>query len=304
MKLFSGVLCLFILTALALQIPLTADTGGDFVYVPMAGYDLLRLSSAKTHSITAGGAKAGKKITFVGLYTRTIFDSAPAQDYPGACHGIELLLDINKNRHQVVSLLKSESDQPVCGGLETFQTAVVYGYEFIAGTRLHLALGGGLAVSDFGLESPVIPVPFVRLRYESPLLEAGFDFITGPNLDLTFFPQQRFRLNGEFRIDQFRDPRDLIFEASLEYRFFNDQSSVGDLAGVALGIKSDNLSFTSAEHSEVYELHYYAVFAELDLSFLSLSGGYAFDGRERYEDDYTVGAGDGYFISLSGLWQF
>lgn len=304
MRLFSGVLCLFILSALTLQIALAADTGEDFVYVPMAGYDLLRLDSEEACLFTVGGAMAGEELTFVGLYTRAIFGSAPAPDYSGAYKAIELLLDIDSARHQVVSLFKSESDRPVCGGLETFQAAIVYGYEIITDTRLNLALGGGLAVSDFGLDSPVIPVPFVRLSYESSLLEAGFDFITGPNLAFILFPQYRFRLNGDLRIDQFRDVRDLIFEASLEYRFFDEQSPVGDLAGLALGIKSDKLSFTSAEHKEVYELHYYAVFAEFDLSFLSLSGGFAFNGRERWEEDHSADAGDGYFVSLSGLWQF
>jgi len=299
-----SVLYLCIVSAILLQLPLAAESAGRPALVPMLGYELLSLDYEGAYSVSVGGAVAGETFSCVGLYTRTRFDGDPAPGYPVAFHGIELLLDMDRKRHQLVGLFKSESDRPVGGGLDTFQGAAVYGYELVSGSRLNLALGGGLGVSDFGLESPVIPVPFVRLKYRSPLLKAGFDFITGPSLAFTLFPQQRLRFKGDLRIDEFRDVRDLIFETSLGYRFFDAESAAGDFAGIDLGIKSDVISFVSADHDEDYELHYYGVFARLDLTFLALTGGYAFEGRERRANVATAGAGDGYFVSLSGLWQF
>ena len=304
MKNGCSVLYVCIVSALMLQAPVVGEGAGRPAWVPMLGYEMLSLDSEDMYSISAGGVVAGETLSFVGLYTRSVFDANPAPAYSDAFHGIELLLDMDRNRHQAVGLFKSESDRPVSGGLDTFQAAAVYGYEIVSGSRVNLAVGGGLGVSDFGLDSPVIPVPFVRLKYRSPLLEAGFDFITGPSLAFTLFPQQRIRFNGDLRIDEFRDVRDLIFEASLGYRFFDSESPAGDFAGFDLGVKSDVLSFVSADHDQAYELHYYGAFARLDLTFMELTGGYAFEGRERWEDDSTADTGDGYFISLSGLWQF
>jgi hypothetical protein len=281
----------------------------DTAYIPMIGYELVSLDSQGIHSATAGGAVMGDEYTFVGLYTRHQFTKDlvpedPALFFPSGYHSVDLLFDGGEGRHQLLTLFKSESDRPVYGGLSTFQAAVVYGYEVIAGRNLNLALGGGLAAGDFGIESPLLPVPFIRLVWESRLIDAGFDFITGPNLGFTLFPRHRLRLNGDMRMDQFRDSRDLIFETSLEYRFFDPDGPAGDFAGVSLGFKNDSLGFTSGKSGEEYEMHYYALFAELDLAILTLAGGYAFEGRERYGEDDIRHTGRGYFVSLQGLYQF
>jgi hypothetical protein len=105
-------------------------------------------------------------------------------------------------------------------------------------------------------------------------------------------------------MDQFRDSRDLIFETSVEYRFFDSDGPVGDLAGVSLGFKNDSLGFTAGKTDEEYELQYCALFAELDLAILTLAGGYAFEGRERRGEDDIRRIGSGYFVSLQGLYQF
>mgnify|MGYP005863431029 CR=1 FL=1 len=290
----------------AAVVPAVAE---DIAYIPMAGYELVSLDSQGMHSATAGGAVMGDEYTFVGLYTRHLFiedmvSGDPALSFPSGYHSVDLLFDGGEGRHQLLALFKSESDRPVYGGLSTFQGAAVYGYEVIAGENLNLALGGGLALSDFGIESPILPVPFIRLAWDSRMLEAGFDFITGPNLSFTLFPRERFRLNTDMRMDQFRDSRDLIFETSLEYRLLDPNGPVGDLAGVSLGFKNDSLGFTAGKSGEEYELQYYALFAELDLAILTFACGYAFEGRERRGEDDIRQIGSGYFLSLQGLYQF
>jgi hypothetical protein len=273
-------------------------------YVPMIGYEILSLDSQDVHSTSVGGAILAPNATFVGLYSYRFFDSEPAPDYPDYYHSLDLLYDALPGRHQVVGLLKTESDRPVYGGIKTFQTAGVYGYEVISRPQTTLALGGGVAVADFGLAWPVLPVPFIRLGHESRLLDASFDFITGPNLGLTLLPESHLQLRGDMRMDEFRDIRDLIFEVALEYRFFSEGTARDSFAGMSLGLKNDVLGFTAADSGDEYQMHYYGVFGEVDLGLLTLTGGYAFDGRKRYGEDVTAGTGEGFFLTVQGLCMF
>lgn len=282
--------------------PAKADEGTG--YVPMAGYELLSLDSQELHTASVGTALLGRSATFVGLYSYRFFNREPAPSYPERYHTLDLLYDARPGRHQIVTLLKSESDEPVYGGLDTFQTAAVYGYEVISRPKSSLALGGGVAAADFGLDSPLLPVPFIRLAHESRFIDSGFDFITGPNLGVTLLPEAHLQLRGDFRMDQFRDLRDLIFEVALHYRFFSPEAPRDSFGGVSLGFKNDALAYTVGESGDEYELHYYALFGEVDLGVLKVTGGYAFEGRERFGEDETAQAGEGFFLSVQGLYMF
>lgn len=290
-----GIICFFVA-------PVGAEEGRS--YLPMAGYELISLGSQDLHSGSVGGALLAENSTFLGLYGYRFFNQEPAPSYPRRYHTVDLLYDAGPGRHQIVGLLKSESDEPVYGGMETFQAAAVYGYEVVSRPRTTLALGGGVAAADFGLDSPLLPVPFVRLAHQSTLLDAGFDFITGPNLGLTLLPESHLQVRGDLRMDQFRDIRDLIFEVALEYRFFSEGAPRDSFAGVSLGVKNDALSYTVGGSGEEYELQYYALFGEVDLGVLTVAGGYAFDGRERQGDDTVQQIGDGFFLSVRGLYMF
>ncbi|TVR74669.1 MAG: hypothetical protein EA427_00760 [Spirochaetaceae bacterium] len=287
--------------------------GGNTLYLPLAQYDYLSLDSRVIHSPGAGLLVLSGESLFVGLYTRHTVEKKLPADYPDLYHALELVYDGRTNRHQYLAAFKSVSDQPVYGGLHTVQAAAVYGYEVISRDRLSLALGGGIAVGDFGIELsngrswPILPVPFIRMGWESRLLEASFEFITGPNLRATLAPESRLRLHGEMRMDEYRDIQDLIFESSLEYRLLSPDSPLGDLAGVSLGVKNDHYGFAlgrggrEVDDNGSFEVGYYAYFASLDLSLLKITGGYAFEGRERYGDSNPVRTGDGYFLSIQGM---
>ncbi|MBC8485645.1 MAG: hypothetical protein ISS28_00585 [Candidatus Cloacimonetes bacterium] len=47
-----------------------------------------------------------------------------------------------------------------------------------------------------------------------------------------------------------------------------------------------------------------AVFGMIDLSLLKITGGYAFQGIELYREEDTRDMGDGYFLSIEGMYQF
>jgi len=289
-------------------------------YIPLLKYDYLSLDSQSIHSPGAGLVVQSDDVLFVGLYSRHSIEDPPSFDYPDVYHTIDMLLDGKKNRHQYLGLFKSESDRPVYGGLKTFQGGLFYGYDLLSRGNASLILGGGLAIGDFGIDLangkplPVLPIPLIRAKYSSSWIAADFDFLTTPNLNITIGPKSRFRFTGDFRMEQFRDSRDILFECAVGYRFFSDSDPMGDFAGVSLGIKNDNygafnlhdnnciLNFNGKHES--LEIHYYALFASIDLSLLKITGGYAFGGRELYQEEDIRNTGDGWFVSVEGLYQF
>ncbi len=268
--------------------------------LPLLSYDYLSLDDQSIHSPGTGLMVAGENAMAIGLYTLHSMEKAPSDAYPTVYHSLEFVLDGHKGRHTYLAVFKSESDKPVYGGLNTFQSAAVYGYRLLDGTRLSLVLGGGLAVSDFGIEGangepwPLIPVPLIRMNYSSRWLESSFEFLTGPNFGFTLAPEKQIRFTGDFRMDQFRDIRDLIFESALHYRFFPADHPMGDLAGVSIGFKNDVYAFALAGEEEPLEIQYYSVFGTIDLTLLKISGGYTFtEGNDK----------NGLHLSLQGMYQ-
>ena len=269
--------------------------------LPLLNYDYLSLGSQTVHSPGTGLIVTGENIMAAGLYSFHSLGNEPTDSYPTEYHSLVFMLDACKDRHTYLAVFKSQSDKPVYGGLNTFQSAAVYGYQLFKGPRFSLVLGGGLAAGDFGIEGasgepwPLLPVPLIRMNYNSGWMEASFEFLTGPNLCFTIAPERRIRFTGDFRMDQFRDIHDLIFENALHYRFFPADHPMGDLAGVSIGVKNDVYAFDLAGEEEPLEIQYYALFGAIDLTLLKISGGYTFnDGNEK----------NGLYLSLQGMCQF
>jgi hypothetical protein len=288
-------------------------------FIPLLGYDHVSLDKQTIFTpalglmVTQGIMEPGNveetdKLLIVGLYKTPIFGKSLQYDYPSVYHSIDFLLDGQKGRHQYLLIFKSESDLPVAGGLSTYQGGLVYGYELVHNRNLSLVLGAGLAVGDFGMELPdgkawpLLPVPLVRLNYKTEWFAASFEFLTNPNLGIIIAPEKRVRLTGDIRIDQFRDIRDIIFDGALHYRFFGKDHPMGDFAGISAGIKNETYGFDL--ENGTLDVHYYAAYGMLDLSLLKISGGYAFAGREMYEEKYKKDIGEGFFVSLQMLYQF
>ena len=186
----------------------------------------------------------------------------------------------------------------------------MYGYEFIRDEHLSLVFGGGIGVGEFGIELEdgrslqIIPVPLIRVNYQTQYFNSKFEFLTGPNWSFVIGPNNRVRFTGDFRMDQLRDRRDFIIETNLAYRFFDKNHALGDFAGVSLGFKNDNLGAFKLAHehyTESVEVHYYALFATLDLTVIKISAGHAFGGRVLYREEIKEDIGNGWFVSVQGL---
>ena len=299
--LISGVLCFSAVPVMS------EDSNG---YIPVGGYEYVALDSQAVQSPGVGTIFLGANSTFSGIYKYNELSEKTPQGYPETFHTIDIMFEAHTDRHQIVSSFLSESDQPVAGGLATFQAAAIYIYQLLKNEELTLSLGLGAAVGDFGIDRkdgkpwPLIPVPFIRMEYNSDIIEGEFSFVSGPSLYFTVFPERRFRFSGMMSMDEFRDFRDLIFDASLQYRFFAEDDSKNDFAGISAGVRNSKLRCTPGGFDDTYEIQYYSVFSELDLSFLKISSGYAFGGRERIGEAQPIKSGEGYFLSLQAMYQF
>jgi hypothetical protein len=149
----------------------SASADGGLQVIPLAQYELLSLESQTVHSPGAGVVVVGEELVLIGLYNHHLFTQDLDFDYPDTYHSIELMADGRRDRHRYLGAFQSRSDRPVVGGLRTFQAVAVYGYEVVQQPRFSLVLGGGLAVSDFGIETaggnpwPLIPVPLIRAAW-------------------------------------------------------------------------------------------------------------------------------------------
>jgi len=281
--------------------------------VPLVQFENLSLTSQQIQSSSVGLLITSENLMFTGLYTQHDFEEPLQYGFPSRYHSIDMLLDGKKDRHQYLGIFKSESDLPVSGGINTYQAAAVYGYEMIRKPNLSVVLGGGLAVGNFGVETsdgenwPVIPVPLVRVNYHTDWLDTKFEFITSPNLSFTLAPKDRVRLTGDFRMDQFRDARDLIYEVALEYHPYSEQDKRGDFAGVSIGIKNDNygaFNLGNEGEDETLEVHYNSIFAAVDVSVLKFIAGYAFDGQSIYRETRKQDLGEGSYVSVQAMYRF
>ena len=276
----------------------------NFDVIPIGSYTYINLEEQGVHQVGTALAVTTPENLVVASYVLSSFTDDLVFEIPQMYHAIDFLGDFRNGRQQYILIVKSSSDQPFSGGLRTFQLGAAWGYEIVTGDRLSIIAGAGVAIGEFGVESPVIPVPLIRINGGGKYLSGSFDFLTGPNLSLWLFPESRTRLIAEARMDKYRDPGDLLFDCSLHYRFFEPDSEYGDFAGVSAGIKREDLSFDLSSGTDDFSIQYYEAYVKLDFSILTLSTGLLFGGVERHGDSFSTDIGNGVLFNLQCLYQF
>jgi hypothetical protein len=293
----------------------------DFSIAPVLFYNYVSLDGQQFHSsgegliFTKGNlsppfGEERNSLLFAAVARQYFFTQKNVPAYADRYHDTGLVIEWKFRRHQILGLLQSASDEPFYGGLRTVQAGAGYGYEVLRRERLSLTFGGMMAVSDFGLEYadgkiwPVMPLPMIRFALDSPLVDLEAEFVAEPSLRFTLLPEKRIRLVTETRMHRYRNVRDVIFDCSLWYRFFDKDSKRGDFAGIGIGANSNSAYFNFGGKDKTYELQYFSMYGKLDLSFFNICGGYTFGGRELYDEETTKGAGGGFFVSIQLAYQF
>ncbi len=207
MKIRAQALVIFLMLT-GITLPVSAETD----VFPILAYSDLILDGQTVHSF--GGAAVVQKgeSSLAVSYLNSQFLRQAEQDVPSAFHTVDFLLDVKKSRQQYLLIVKGSSDKPFAGGLGTYQAGAAWGYKIVNEDSVSLILGAGAAVGEFGIDSPLIPVPLLRLSGKWEYAQFSFDFLTGPNLSATLFPGSKIRISLDSRMDKFRDIGDLLFD--------------------------------------------------------------------------------------------
>jgi hypothetical protein len=279
-------------------------------YVPMAGWEYIAFGSQAVSCPGLGAVVSGEYSTFSGIYKNACLTENPPLTDSSRIHSIDIMLGARMGRHQVVSSFISESDQPVTGGWATFQSALIYIFQLIKNETLVISLGAGAALGDFGIDLkngnnwPLLPIPYISFEYSSSILDARFMFVSGPCINITVFPENRFRISGEVKIDNVMELKDVGFNTAVHYRLFTEDDLYGDFAEISAGLKSDSFEFTPGGGSAKYAYKYYSLFSEIDLSIFKISGGFSFNGREQMGKLLLSEPDNGKFLSIVGMYKF
>jgi len=292
----------------------------DYSLSPFLNYSYFNFDEQQIHSpgfgvvFTKGNltpvlSEDRNSIFIAAVYKQYFVNEAKDEDF---YHDITMLADIKIKQHLVFGVFSSQAATPVYGGLHTFTTGIGYGYELIRNGNVSLTLGGGLVVADFGIELadgtvwPILPLPIVRFSVKTSLINASVDFQKSITIGYTFLPESKIRLTGSFVMEPFeiRSARDIYFDNTLWYRFFPKDSKMGDFAGIGLGFRNTGFRFALSERKESYKVNYYSAYGIFDISFLRLSSGYSFEGREIHDGNRVEKIGNGFFISAFLGWKF
>ena len=328
-KVFSVLLCLFIIPnifSLEIDDESSQLKQHSFFLLPF-GYDFIRLGELNIHSPALGvGYLRGEqdlpfdevehRIFGFALYQPVIFSSEIYLQVPNLnintfLHQIDFLLDWRIRRHQLLFIFKSSADNPIAGGLSTIQSGAGWGYEVVRKPNVSLILGAALCVGDFGITLPngeplpFMPLPLIRFNVNTRWFASSFDFLSGPNLEITIAPKERIRFTADMRMDYYRSIYDLIYECTLWYRLFDENHRFGDFAGIGIGVKNESTAFTITGMSSTkkidFEYQYNAIFGALDLSIINIQGGWIFDSRYMIDGKITDRPGRGFYVSVQGI---
>jgi hypothetical protein len=281
--------------------------------IPMLNYDYISMKNQKIHSPGAGlillsgdhepSLSQEYDNLMMGLFYKPFILKEIMAGYSEIYHDIDFIVEKKFHSHLIQGIFSTFSDKPVYGGFQTIYASIGYGYEIIRRENFNFTLGLALGVGDFGIGMPngniwpLLPMPIIRLNFNSPILNFSLDF---PEVKLVLLPESKIRMTGAAHLDmyKFHDIYDFKFNSILWYRFFDKNFAAGDFLGIGLGLQNvgqnDGTDFILGEKPKKYDMNYYSIFGILDAGLLKISGGYIFYSREVYDADYSRSAGKGF----------
>jgi len=315
------------ITIIALQAVFAESNGAegqskDFSITPVLLYEYLRLPDLSVHSSGEGiiftkgdfnpPLSEDRNSLIIAGIAKQFFIMESDESNIDLTHDIQIMTERKFKKHYFLGVFSSQAEEPISGGLHTFVLGLGYGYEFIRKENISLTLGVGLGLTDWGIEYsdgkswPVLPVPIVQLNVETSWLNFNFGILNSVNVGFTLLPESKVRLTGFLDIDPFgmASIRDLCFDTTLWYRFFSKDSKMGDFMGIGVGFKNYGFGSVLADKEKSYQIDYLSAYGILDMSFLKLSGGYTFDGRQTINGEDIYKLGEGFFVSAMLGWQF
>jgi len=286
------------------------------LFIPVS-YDYARLEEQTLHSpVAVIGFMLGKQGVpfneverrFLGIaqYQPFIFTETLQDNLPKQFHGISAMLDGRIKRHQILAIFQTISDRPM-SGLNTFNIGAGWGYEVIRKTHVSLILGAALMVGDLnimGISSPVLPMPFFRFGLDTKWFVSSIEYVGYPHFAFTVAPKERIRFTADMQMQSYGSIADLNCNFTLWYRLFTAAHKMGDFAGIGAGFKNEVLGFNLSNEymANTFGLQKASVFAAVELfSAIQIQGGWVINSNYLIDGKKAGGAGNGFFLSISGM---
>jgi hypothetical protein len=289
-------------------------------YMPMVSYTSITLGDIQAHNVVGGLTlyrfdpnERDKLFSASLVYTPQVVTNIN-HDFPNLYHTAALTVMQKINRHIFNGTFIGLTEKPVYGGLRTVMGMAGYSYNLIKGSHFSMDLGGRLIFMDIGLKLNngmswlLWAIPSISLSWKYEWITFGFI----PGVWMTIAPKAP--VSFMFQTGSHK------YDASLWYRYFKKENPSVEIMGIGVGIKRDSSNVLISDGGR-YGINYDAIYGSFRLLRLwEISGGWAFNGREGYEqvnwetlfesagysDDsmYSENIGSGFFISVSFRMSF
>lgn len=253
--------------------------------MPLLSYKLYSFDEVQIHNVLAGITlfrytpvdRENRLLSLSAVYSPDIVNGIDSI-YSSGYHMAALTVNQRLSRHTINGAFIVMTDKPLYGGIHTFMGMAGYTYNLVKWEHFSMNLGIKLTLMDIGIALDngvpwmLWPIPDISLSWDY----AWFSVKIIPGLKLVIAPQKPFSLSAATGSDK--------FDVALSYNYFKDQNPTRELANVALGIKKDIKKVTTFDGLR-YGISYYALYGSINLlHMLEISGGWAYDGKEGYDE--------------------
>lgn len=180
---------------------------------------------------------------------------------------------------------------------KNFEGLFFYARKIIDTDSTSLDIGGGLAATDTGLvigdiDLFLVPLPMLHFSYQNQLLDAEMEWIGMPDVIITLFPKNLFRIRGSFALAGFKLPADIMGDFALCCYPFS--GFLQNLASISAGA-SHEVKKLRIDTEKSLKYDYFTAYGQLSITALTVRAGYAFGGNLNR---------GGIFLTAQALYKF
>ncbi|MDR1149146.1 MAG: hypothetical protein LBK66_11000 [Spirochaetaceae bacterium] len=281
---------------------------------PIFSYKTISFDNITFHNPTGGLSVIRMNPVSKNLFSVTAMYSAALingieNNYPDLYHNIILSLNGKINRHSFLGAFVANTDEPVYGGLHTFNAFAGYTYDLVNWPHFSMDVGAYLIFMDIGVNLPdgtpwlVWPLPNIMLKWD-------YEWI-----DVSIFSGIELTVADGKPVSLTMSKKSNDSDISLWYHYFRNKTSSTEILGIGIGLKNTTSKVSTFE-GNTYGINYSALYGSLRIfRLIELNGGWAFNGKENYgkinwdnlfemygysdEMDYNAEIGNGFFFSVS-----
>ena len=272
----------------------------DFILSPSLNLQYMRIKnpgvvSSQPDSIAIGAG-----------YSMDYFTAGLMSENIRRLHNANVLGSVGFGKNTIACMVPSGSEIPF-SSIQSVTGALFYTRQLVKKENVSFLLGGGIIVGDFGFKIKdfpiyVVAIPMFSFNYNNKIFSSTISILGLPSLQLTLFPKSIVRVKGSCGIAGFSSIRDLTFDCALIYYPFKN-TKANELVYVAAGVMNKSASTILLDKTKI-RYQYYSAYGEISATFITLKGGYNFDGKKYVNSTEAGDMYKGLFASVQAMFMF